>query len=325
MTVTRVPDSLDQLLERWVEAGVITPVQADEMRVVAQSPAPPSRRTPLVEEALAYVGGAVALAGCGLLAAYYWSDLASGARLGVVLGAAVALLLGGAAVPDRLGSAGRRLRGVLWLASTAAWAGAVAVLLGDVLSSADLRNETVVVLVAAATLAYAAALWAALRYGLQQAATMASAALLAAAVVDRLDLPGEPGMGVWAVGLLWAALGLARVLSPPETPVLLGAGTAVLGAMMSSTTDAGLVLVLVTVVGVVVAAVVRRDLALLALGGLAALVNVPAAMARWFSDSTAAAIALVVVGAALVALSVVMARRGAGARSPGPERSRGAR
>jgi hypothetical protein len=71
-----------------------------------------------------------------------------------------------------------------------------------------------------------------------------------------------------------------------------------------------MVLTLLTVVAVVGAAVAVRDLALLAVGSLGALASVPAAMTKWFPDSAAAAYALVLVGGVLVAVAVVIARRG---------------
>lgn len=309
---------LDRLVERWLAEGVIGGDQAERMLAsaglategaAAPEPAGAGRPASVAAEALAYVGGAIVLAGCILLTAYYWADLSDPARLAVVGSAALLLLLGGLAVPRRLADVGRRLRSVLWLASTLAWTGAVAILLVDVLPRTALGDETTAVLVAAAALAYAGALWAALRYGLQQAATMVAAAALAAALVVRLDLPGDPGHGVWLVGVLWAGLGVARVLTPTETPIVIGAVAAVFGAMTTASTDAGMVLTLVTILAIVVAAVVRRDLVLLGVGAAAALLNLPAAMARWFAGSASAALALVVVGSVLVAIAVWMTRR----------------
>ncbi|MBB3043775.1 DUF2157 domain-containing protein [Nocardioides soli] len=325
-TVVRGDDphavSLDVLVEGWLEAGLITADQADRMvAAVGRVPTTGHRLAPLAVEALAYVGGAVVLAGCGLLSASFWADLPDVARFAVVGVAALLLLLAGAAVPRRLAAAGRRVRSVLWLASTVAWAGAAAVLLDDVLASEGLDSATTAVLVAAATLTYAAGLWAALRYGLQQAATLAAAAALAAALAVRLDLPGEPGLGVWIVGASWFGLGWLRVITPCETPIALGAAAAVVGAMTTAASDLGMALTLTTVVAVIAAAVIRRDLVLLGLGTVAALLNAPAAIGRWFAGSAAAALVLVIVGCGLVAIAIWMARR-AWPRAGGPDRAR---
>lgn len=301
---------LGELIDEWISTGIITTEQAGRMAAgAAPTGAGGGRRgTPVLVETLTYVGGAVVLAGCSLLTAYYWDDLSAAARVAVVAAACLALLVSGIAVPHELDGVGRRLRSVLWLASTAAFAGAVGLLLDGGVLDLDAHDETRAVLVAAATTGYAGALWAAQRYGVQQVALMVSAAVFAGTLVAWSGAPVEPGVGVWAVGLGWTLLGLVGALTPAETPVAFGAVTAVLGAMTASTTDAGMVLTLLTLAAIVGAAVARRDLLLLGIGSVATLVNVPAAMARWFPGSVAAAVALVIVGLALVALAAWLAR-----------------
>ncbi len=308
---------VDRLIAEWLADGVISPEQAARMRgapVGVPAPAlrsPAAGGLPLLAEGLAYLGGAVVVAGCSLIAGLYWGDLADGWRLALLVVAAAALLTGGLVVPQRLGSVGLRLRSVLWLVSTAAWTGAAAVLVLGVLDTTlDLSSEGQAVLISGLGAAYAAALWTAFRHGLQQVAMMAAVAFVAGSLVAWAGSPEWAGAGVWVVGLAWISLGVAGLLTPRELPVLAGTAMTVLGAMMTGSTDAGMVLTLVTVVGVVVAAVVTRDLALLALGALATLMNVPAAMARWFDGSVAAALALVVAGIVLVTIAIWIARRG---------------
>lgn len=77
-----------------------------------------------------------------------------------------------------------------------------------------------------------------------------------------------------------------------------------------------MVLTLATVVAVIICSVAMRDLLLLAVGTVAALVNTPAAMTRWFPDSVAAAFALVVVGVFLLVTAVWVTR--SGQRRPRP-------
>ncbi len=265
------------------------------------------RRTPLVAEALAYVGAAVLVAGATLLVARSWADLTDGWRLACLAVGTLALVAGGASVSHgRVGA--RRLRSVLWSASTVAWAGFLAVLVHDVLATTGWASGTQAVLVTAGTVAWAAVLWARLRYGVQQAVLALSVAALAGAVVERTGTAMEPGVGVWVVGLCWACLGGAGVLRPSRTPVALGSVLAVLGAMTTAASDAGMVLTLVTVAVVVGSAVVTRDLVLLGVGALGTLVNVPAAATRWTSGSLGAALALLVVGGGLVVLAVWMTR-----------------
>ena len=122
-------DDLRHLLDRWAQQGLVTPVQVDQIMRAEVSDAPatgavdeglPVRRgNSLVVEALAYLGGVLALAAALLLVQMWWHDLSTGFRLAVPLSAAVSLLLAGLLVPGE--AAERvRLRSALWLLGTAA-------------------------------------------------------------------------------------------------------------------------------------------------------------------------------------------------------------
>lgn len=300
---------LNVLVDGWLRDGLISSDQAVKMvsPTTLADVAPAPQGVPVVAEALAYVGGAVVVAGSSLLTAYYWRDLATGWRFALLVAVAVLLVGAGAAVPRRLGAAGRRLRGVLWLAATGATAGATAVLVVDVVDR--FAGDTEAVLVAATTTCVAAVLWALHRFGLQQLAVLVSAAVLAGTGIDWSGIGVEPGVGVWALGVAWALLGVVRVIRPTELPLVMGSITAVFGSMTASDSDAGMVFVLLTVAAVIGTAIARHDLLLLGVGALATLVNVPAAMSRWFAGSVPAATALVVVGLLLVAVAVWMTRR----------------
>lgn len=303
---------LHTVVEQWLAQGVISPEQAARMKesgprlVALPLLGDPRVGRSMLAEGLGYVGGAVVVAGASLLTAHYWEDLSTAGRVSVLFGAALLTLLAGGVVPPRPGSTGSRLRAVLWLASTVLWAGATAVLVDE---AAGLSPTTGSVVSFALTAAYAGALWWRHSYWLQQCAFMVSVTLLVAAVIDLPGVPGSPGLGVWGVGLMWVLLGLSGVLVPEELPLVLGSLTAVIGAMTAAESDLGMTLTLVTVAAVVVGALVVRDLLLLAVGAVGALVNVPAAMSRWFPDSVAAPLALVVVGATLIGAAAWTARR----------------
>jgi len=306
---------LSVLLDRWLADGIITPEQAARMTSAA-TPATyvdaqqrPGRmpRGSLVVEALGYLGGVIVVTATMLILARYWSDLASGWRLTFAGGAALALLAGGAAVPARLAEVGARLRAVLWLGSTAAAAGFLAVLAVDVL---DLSDDDVFLLIASGTAVYATALWLISRTVAQQLAMVVTFAVTGAAVIAQADVSDNaPGLGPWAVGLVWALLGWGGLLEPRRFALTAGSVMAIFGAMLTAGSDAGTVLTLVTVVAVIGAAIVIRDLLLLAVGTLGLLGNLPAAITRWFPDSLAAPYALLVVGALLVVVTVWIARR----------------
>jgi hypothetical protein len=313
--MTVLAERFDSLVDHWVEEGLITPAQADRMRAEVASLEPSGgaaaehergRGTSLLGEALGYLGGAIILVGSVLIGAWYWDDLSTPVRLAVLVGATLLLVAAGALVPPSLGAAGARLRSVVWLASTGTAAGALGVLASDVLETSDADTF---VIVSAGTAAYAAALWFAGRGFLQQVAMVVALALTAAALINRADLDADlPGLGVWAVGVGWAVLGRLELARPGRAVLALGSALAMVGAMTTGGADAGMVLTLLTVVAIVVVSVLLRDLPLLAVGTVGALVNTPAAMTRWFPDSIAAAFGLVVVGAVLLGTAVWVTR-----------------
>jgi hypothetical protein len=101
----------------------------------------------------------------------------------------------------------------------------------------------------------------------------------------------------------------------------MGALLALLGSMMTTSdrADAAVVLALATVAVVVVLAVVWNDLALLTLGAIGSVPTIMVAVDSWFPSSLAAPVALLVVGAGLVATAVWVAHRRA-RRGPGLRR-----
>jgi hypothetical protein len=307
------PSGLDRaevtaLLDHWTAAGFIDTELADRMRADVGEVGTADRRRAAAVEALTYLGSAVVLVGAALIAAQYWPDLATAARVAVVAGTSAVLLLAGALVPGHTDGAAARLRAVLFLASTAGVVGALALMADDVLG---LAWSDSFLLVSAGTTGYAATLWVVTRSPAQQVGMMAAAAATAAALLNRADIDDDlPGLGVWAVGVAWVALGWAGALRPRRLALALGAATAIFGAMLTAGSDLGLVLALGTVGATVAAAVLAQDLLLLGIAALGVLLNVPAAMQRWFPESLAGAFALVLAGLGLVGVAVWIARSG---------------
>jgi hypothetical protein len=316
-------ERFDSLVDHWVGEGLITAAQADRMHAEVATLEPtggaermfgPARGASLLGEALGYLGGSIVLVGSVLIGSWYWDDLATASRLGVLVGAALLLLSSGAVVPASMGAAGTRLRSVLWLISTGAGAGALGVLAADVLKTSDANSF---LFVAGGTAAYTTALWVIGRSFLQQVAMVLAVALTTVAAINRADLSENlPGVGAWAVGVAWAVLGWLEFARPGRAALALGSVLALIGAMTTAGTDAGMTLTLVTVVLIVVAAVLLRDLLLLAVGTVGALVNTPAGMTHWFPDSIAAAFGLVAVGVTLLGTAVWITRSGYTLRQP---------
>lgn len=302
--------SLDPV-STWVAEGIISADQAARIRAREDAPHEGARRslTPVVLEALGYLGGAIVVTATSLIAGQYWDDLGDGGRL-VLLGAATLLLLAaGAAVPRRLRDVGARLTAALWLVSTATAAGFLGVW-GD--RVADLHGADLALLVTGCAAAYAAVLFLLRRGLLQQLAMMGLAAGAAAALLAQLvDSDSWPGVGPWVVGVLWLLLGEGGMLQPVRLTRLGAAVLVLIGSLVatSDSADASIAFALFTVILVILLAVLTSDLAILAVGALGTIQAVLIAVNAWFPSSLSAALALLVVGAGLVGLAVGIARR----------------
>ena len=316
-TVVR-PDDVAALLDRWARRGLLSPEQVQRIRQAeglapvqtggSRPPGSPGPRGRLVVEALAYLGGVLAVAAAVLLVQLVWDDISAGVRLAVPLTAAAVLLLSGRLVPgdaaERL-----RLRSVLWLLGTAAWATTVAVF-GDQVLEVD-TNDTVL-LVGGATGALALVLYLVANTAAQQLALLVALAVTAAALGTRAgwDEPTLAGLGVWLVAVAWTVLG-ERKLVRPATPVRYTAAVALLvGAVMLQEAAAGQLLALVTIAGLFTWGVLADSLGLLAVASAGTLILVPAAVTFFFPDSRLAApLSLLAVGALLVGTAVTVTRR----------------
>ncbi|HET7475735.1 MAG TPA: DUF2157 domain-containing protein [Dermatophilaceae bacterium] len=306
---------LTSLLKTWVADQLITPEQADRILVrgdvLVQAPPAvqerPHGRSSLVIEALSYLGGVIILVASILIASLYWTQVGTTARLVIVGGVAAVLLAAGFAIPERLEDVGIRLRSVLWLVSTGAFAGFVGLLGADALSLAD---KDVLLLISSCVAAYAAGLWLIGRTLVQQVATMVSLMLTAAALTNELSVSDAlPGFAVWGVALIWLLLGWGGVLEPRRFVMVFGAAGMFAGALTTIPTYAGITLALVTAVAVVATAVLFHDLLLLAVGAFGTLLVLPSSVIELFPGELAAPIAMLVVGALLVGAGLFIARR----------------
>ena len=310
------PPSLSDVLEDWVDVGLITDEQSGAIRQheaqpherradLSLAPAPESGPS-LVVEALGYLGGIVMLVGAGILTGMYWADLSVAPRLILIGATALAMVGAGFAVSDRLGDAAGRLRSVLWALGVAATAGFFGVFSTEVLNRYD---EHALVVVGPCTAVVAGLLWWLRPTSLQQLGLFVPTTVAAVAVGLELSSTSSSwgGAAMWSVAMVWAALSLAGWLEPRVTGVALGMLGAVLGAMMMDA-DVGIALALATAVAAGVLALWARSLPWLGVAAVALLWTMPRAAGAWFPGTLSAALTLIVTGGALVGAAAWVAR-----------------
>jgi hypothetical protein len=302
-------DELGRRVVRWVDAGVIGREQGDAILAFegASGESAGGRRA-VVVEVLGYLGGALALVAGLALGAESWTELGRWGRAAVLAVVTGVLLAAGWRLR---GSAGRvlpRLASVLWLAAVAAFAGLLAVLLGD--GAIDEPSRWV----AAGSLALAGGLWALERRVLQQVALfVAAAATLVAAGGDAGWSWGTvQGYGFLALGVGWLELGRRGLLVPRRTSEALGAlalvcGPEVLYGAGVGPGDWGLWLGLAVAVGLVVAGSALRRTVPLGIGAAAMVVFLGQVASEYWRD-LGAPLAILLVGLGLVAAAVLLAR-----------------
>jgi hypothetical protein len=306
-------DGLEAHLARWVSDGVVTAAEAEAIRAEEQALAPaPTERNARVTESLGYLGGLLVVVASLLLVGRVWPDLGLGARLGVVGGAAVLLLGGGAALPAARSDASERLRSVLGAMATATTAFFVGLLGHEVL---DLRDADLGLVVTSASAVVAGVLWFRLRAVLQQAACFAALSGTAAAALLELpthgaNRPSVAGLGVLVVGALWLLLALRDRLQHRPAALALGSAGAVVAAVTVATSGWGHFVALAVVAALAAAGRVVGETVMLAAGAIGILLVLPPVMNDWFPGAVAAPLALLVSGAllVLVALRALRAR-----------------
>lgn len=295
---------LNTQVRNWVSSGIISPDQGE--KILAQQPQPPARGS-LVAEALSYVGGVLVLVAALIIASIYWPSMSLGARSALTGGAAALVLAAGVVLPATMGPARRRLRAVLWAMAvvlTGVW-------IGVTLDGLHWEDETGILIAASSAAVVGFFLWGYQKTVLQQAALGVALAIAAGAAAAHLPRGDEVtvGLTVFGLGLTWLALAWGDLVAPQRCAYILGGAAVIFGGQLTTRQDWGFVLAAVSVAALVAAAVLIRDLWLLAVGAVGVLITVPAIIDRYFSNELAAPLALLGAGASLIALGVFIARR----------------
>jgi hypothetical protein len=263
---TRGTTTLAEALDALVARGTISTdqraailVEVGESIVAAPGPRaagprPPSRRarrslTDILVEIGLYLGSALVLAALVAIVAQAWGDLADNTRITVLVATALVTGLVGWILSRSaaVGSARRRLAGVVLCATAGSAAGTVGLVLGDEESTGVVALAVALaILVAAQVLASSAiteigmfavawALLAAIGAWLQPEGTVTYDAF-GGEVYEPSTFEQLMPLGMVAFGLLWALV-VARALMHRELAVALGVFVAFVGAMPLAGTD----------------------------------------------------------------------------------------
>lgn len=206
---------LHRRLQRWVAASLISPEQAHAIEELELRAALGARaRTPLLTEALIYVGGSLAVSAAVALLAPRWEELAIGARTAALaVGCAVTFLIGLLARRSE-DPAMARVTSVAWAATMALSGWLAGQIAADLL---DLHGRVPTVAFGLGASLVGAALYAVHPRALQQAALAIGLLSLAESA-----LGGDPrgilvgwGLGggargmlvAWGLGAAWALAG----------------------------------------------------------------------------------------------------------------------
>ena len=301
-------------LDRWVDAGIISAAQADDINAFELARIPPvqPRRISPVMEALAYVGGVLLAVGAGILVGQYWEDLRTGGQLAILAVAAVVFGVIGLLVGES-DPATWRLRGFLWALSTGAAAAFVGLFVFEVV---DVSGEPVAFAAAATGMLTAGAYWMLRDRPLQHALTLGGIAVsIGVAIAWVGGQAGLIGLAIWLLGVTWVALAWRERIPPRVVGYVLGAvmslvACSIVGDQLEWVAP---LLGLATAIGWIAAAVVIGEGILLAAGVVGTFVFLPWTIGYFFGDTIGVAWVMMLSGALLLAVvAFVLRHRGGG-------------
>lgn len=293
----------------WVEAGLISVDQADEIkRYEHVGEAAPPQRLPFVAEVATYVGSILTLMGGAAVVGEYWADLVLLGQLGVALGImAVGFVTGTWLI--RLGEAGtERLGSFLWVVGT----GGVATGVFAVMKEIDPDNDGIIPLVVGlAVLAVGLGLWRNLARPLQLVTVAVGFAISLAGLGELIDPPAwVGGLVLLAVGLPLAAGAALHKIEPRLLALSIGAIAAYIGAFTFGELSEPVGPAAALLIGIAVIGLALREslIPLLTLGVIASLIATQALLATTFTDAVSALV-VTLLGLAIVIAAVVKSRR----------------
>ncbi len=309
---------IDDLLQRWLAAGLIESGTADRIRTFEREQAVKEGdddNRPGIIEVLLYLGVAVLAVGVFALLAQNWPELESGARV-AALAVPAALCLGGGALMRVSPEAGIQRAGqVAWLVAVVLAAGTMGVFLNEYhpggMELDDDRES--MLLIAGATAALALVLWVFSPKHAQVLALAGGAFFLAQALGNWPDTfsPNLAGMMLLAMGAAAVALTELKIMQPKDSSQLLFGAMAVAGPYQAGFIDNGLAFELLAfvVAGALIALGIARQSFIYVLVGVAGLfVMLVTFIFEHFEDDIGAPLALILSGGILIGAVLLLAR-----------------
>lgn len=301
---------VDELLDRWRQAGVIDSDTAARIREYESNHAGTPAVRPGVSEALIYIGLAVVGVGALLLGALVWPTLDAWARVAVTGLPGMAALGLGFFLRDAEDAGMRRGGSLAWVLATALLSGCLAI----VLYESGWDGDDAALAVAAVALAGTLVFWLLLPSHPQLVALAAAVWFLALALSIRSQ-GGELGLfaGVLvAFAVAWLVLAELGILTPRGSARPLGALGLASGAFLLGLDDGlhGLFELVAFVAGggLVALSVYRGSFAYMVVGiGLLFLAFVTFTLQR-VPDPVLGALVLMFAGVLLVAAVLLLAR-----------------
>jgi Predicted membrane protein (DUF2157) len=301
---------LNGRLEAWSEERLITPEQADAIRVYEASrgahPLRETGRTTPVTEALAYLGVALAVAALTVIVGRSWADLSTGAHIAIPGLIALALFVVGWATRDGSDPAVGRVSHVAWFFSAAAIAWfAIELAVGGF----DETDRWPLLWAGLATAVYAGALYLLRPAALQHVALLIGLVMLAGAVL--FDSGVAAWSAIWALGALWIVLGWKGVLVGRATACTIGTIVALVsvGLVVVNAGPGWSWLAVVNAAVLIGAAVVLRQTPMLVLAAIGLFAGTVTTIDHYIGGGTGTAVGLLVAGILVLAVAVLVARR----------------
>jgi len=270
-------------------------------------------------EVLAYIGLLLVLAGAVVATQERWLHISNMARVWILSGVALVLLLGGFAVRWVTHALRHRLTEAVWLASAAASAAATA---GAAAAVDGQRAGVTVLAVSAQLAAYAFVLWLLCRRELLAVAMFAGLiGTLCSGIVVATTSGRAPwlavALGLWLLGIAWGVLGVIYP-QPLSTSLTVGAAVALLGPAVAVHHYPWVYVIgIVTAVVVMVSGLPLKNVVMLAFGSVALFGYLTATVFKFADKTLGAAETLMIVGGMLICLALVTVRLGRLTKPPG--------